>query len=359
MEVVGPREAAEADRAVADVVKPFSNPIMKTSLSKESSETTSTSFSGCWLLSAERARAGTLPVLIGLLCCFALHAVGNGKAFSTPQELISALGQAVKTANRAEFEVLFGPDSSWLANPDTVQAAENLDEFRAAFNLTNGLVKNSDRRMTLVVGTNAWPFPIPLVRTTQGWCFDTQAGREEILNRRIGRNELEVLEAMRMYVDAQREYASKGYGGHGALEYAQRIASSPGRTDGLYWPPELNGQMSPLGPFFADAQSEGYFKKEPSSGEEPQPFHGYFFKILKAQGKHAPGGKKEYVTKGHMTEGFGLVGWPAQYGETGVMTFIVNQQGRIYQTDLGPDTTKIASKMSAYDPDSSWQLTTD
>jgi hypothetical protein len=298
-------------------------------------------------------------VFIALLCSFALHAVANGKAFPTPQELVSALGQAVNTTNRAEFAVLFGPDSSWLANPDTVQAAEDLDEFTTAFNLTNGLAKHSDGRMTLIVGTNAWPFPIPLVRTTQGWCFDTQAGREEILNRRIGRNELEVLEAMRIYVDAQREYASKDYGGHGVVEYAQRIASSPGRTDGLYWSPDLNGEMSPLGPFFADAQGEGYFKKGASSGEEPQPFHGYFFRILKAQGKHAPGGKHHYITKGHMTGGFGLVAWPAQYGETGVMTFIVNQDGRIYQNDLGPDTAKIASKMSAYDPDPEWQLTTD
>jgi hypothetical protein len=298
-------------------------------------------------------------VFTALLSSFAFHAMANGKAFPSPQELVSALGQAVNNTNRAEFAVLFGPDSGWLANPDSVQGAEDLGEFTSAFNLTNSLAKNSDGRMTLVVGTNAWPFPIPLVKTTQGWCFDTQAGREEILNRRIGRNELEVLEAMRTYVDAQREYASKDDGGHGVREYAQRIASSPGKTDGLYWSPDLNGAISPLGPFYADAQGEGYLKKGSSSGEEPQPFHGYFFNVLKAQGKHAPGGKRHYVVKGHMTGGFGLVAWPAQYGETGVMTFIVNQEGRVYQTDLGPDTSKIASKMSAYDPDPDWQLATD
>jgi len=331
---------------------------MNTSLGKKYFEPSSTTGSQRVLL-ANGARGAAVLILFCFVSSFALKAGGTGQAFSTPQELVSALQQAVNTTNRAGFATLFGPDSQWLANPDTVQAADNLAEFSAAFNLTNGLAKNSADRMTLVVGTNAWPFPIPLVRTAKGWCFDTDAGREEILNRRIGRNEIEALEAMRAYVEAQREYASKDRDDDGVLEYAQQISSSPGKTDGLYWPSDLNGELSPLGPFYAEAQEEGYFTKKRSETAEPQPFHGYYFKILKAQGKNAPGGKYNYIINGNMIAGFAQVAWPAEYGETGVMTFIVNQQGRVYQTDLGPTTSKIAAKMTDYDPDSRWWLSPD
>jgi hypothetical protein len=213
--------------------------------------------------------------------------------------------------------------------------------------------------MVLEVGTNAWPFPIPLVRTTNGWQFDTQAGVEELLNRRIGRNELDVLGVMRAYVDAQREYASRDRDGDNVLEYAQKIRSSPGKTDGLYWPPELNGEVSPLGPWVAQAQSEGYLSEPRAADAGPQPFHGYLFKILTRQGKHAPGGKYNYIINGNMIGGFALAAWPARYGDSGVMTFIVNQQGRVYQKDLGERTARIVKGMSAYDPDTSWQASQD
>jgi len=164
---------------------------------------------------------------------------------------------------------------------------------------------------------------------------------------------------MRAYVDAQREYAGKDRDGDEVLEYAQKITSSPGQTDGLYWPPELNGETSPLGPLVAEAQGEGYFKQSPAADAGPRPFHGYLFKILTSQGKHAPGGKYSYIINGNMIGGFALMAWPARYGDSGVMTFIVNQQGRVYQKDLGKRTASIVKGMKAYDPDPSWQVSQD
>jgi hypothetical protein len=244
-------------------------------------------------------------------------------------------------------------------NPDAVQDATELATFAAAYNATNQLVRESETRMRLEVGTNAWPFPIPLVRVADGWQFDTQAGLQELLNRRIGRNELNVLSVMRAYVDAQREYASEDHDGDGVLEFAQKITSSPGETDGLFWSPELNGEISPFGPWFAKAQAEGYFNESSAPDAGSEPFHGYLFKILTRQGKHAPGGKYNYIINGNMIGGFALVAWPAEYGKTGIMTFIVNQQSRVYQKDLGTKTSRLAPSMKAYDPDPTWTLSAD
>ena len=288
-----------------------------------------------------------------------LRAGQPGQLFATPEEAASALGQAVSITNRAQFPVIFGPDSDWMANPDTVQGARELAAFNEAYSTTNWLERESDSKAILEVGTNGWPFPIPIVRTNGGWFFDTAAGREEVLDRRIGRNELEVLETMRAYVDAQREYASIYRDDSRVLKYAQKIVSSPGKTDGLYWPTELNNEESPLGPLLAEAQDEGYFRKKPTAGTEPQPFHGYYFKILTKQGKHAAGGKYDYVINENMIGGFAMVAWPAEYGQSGIMTFIVNQGGVVYQKDLGPKTVRIARKMTAFDPDDSWQESPD
>jgi len=193
------------------------------------------------------------------------------------------------------------------------------------------------------------------VRGNNGWFFDTQAGKSEIINRRVGRNELDALKSVRAYAEAQREYAGKDRDGDQVLEYAQKIVSSPGKKDGLYWTP-VDGEMSPLGPGFAEAQAEGYFKEKATT---PQPFHGYFFKILTHQGRHAAGGAYDYVINGNMIAGFALVAWPAEYRESGVMSFIINQQGNVYQKDLGRDTDSTARKMKAYDPDPSWTLARD
>jgi hypothetical protein len=214
--------------------------------------------------------------------------------------------------------------------------------------------------MILEVGNDLWPFPVPMVKTNGVWFFDTEVGKDELLNRRIGKNELETLPTVRAYVDAQREYASIDHDGDGVLEFAQRLVSSPGKEDGLYWPPEFDEEESPLGPMVAFAQAEGY-SPELHDVDEVQrgPYHGYLFKILTRQGEHALGGKYNYVINGHMIAGFALVAWPADYGQSGIMTFIVNQQGRVYQKDLGENTAKIVQKMSAYDPDKSWQVSPD
>jgi hypothetical protein len=284
---------------------------------------------------------------------------GAAKTFATPDEAANAFTAAVKSLNANNLRSILGPDSEDLENPDRVQATNEFRAVAEAIDERTRLVRESETNYVLELGTNSWPFPIPIVQRDGRWFFDTVAGKEELLNRRIGKNELQVLKAMRTYVEAQREYASRDRNGDGVLEYAQRINSSPGKTDGLYWPPDLNGELSPLGPQVAAAQSLGYFGDLPDPDAGPEPFYGYFFKILTRQGKNAPGGKRTYVIKGKMTGGFALVAWPADYSDSGVMTFIVNQDGKVYQKDLGPKTPKVASNTKEYDPDSSWTLTTD
>lgn len=280
------------------------------------------------------------------------------KVFATPELAVAALNDAVTTTNRAALTLLLGSASDALVNPDAVQGARELSVFSSAFHASNRLVTETDTRMILEVGEGSWPFPIPLVRVPDGWQFDTAAGLEELLNRRIGRNELEVLQVMRAFVQAQREYATVDRDGDEVREFAQRLESSPGTTDGLYWPPALNGEISPLGPLVAFARGEGY-RRDASKGPGPQPFHGYLFKLLTRQGRHAPGGKYDFIINGNMIGGFALVAWPAQYGDSGIMTFLVNQQGRVYQKDLGEDTDRIARKLKSYDPDSTWQISVD
>jgi hypothetical protein len=282
-----------------------------------------------------------------------------GEAFSTPQAAVSALTVAVNSHDSSQFRSIFGKEAEELQNPDRIQATNEMEAFGTMLNATNNLVRKSATNFELEVGHDAWPFPVPIIEKGGKWFFDTAAGKEELLNRRIGRNELDVLKAMRAYVDAQREYASKDRNGDEVLEYAQRIASTPGKKNGLYWPLDLDGEMSPLGPLVAEAQIEGY-KADPQTQETTRaPFHGYYFKILTRQGKSAPGGKYNYVVNGHMIAGFAMVAWPVDYDNSGVMTFIVNQQGRVYQRDLGPDTSKIVSATEEYDPGTGWSRSRD
>jgi len=300
-----------------------------------------------------------LLLALAMSASFSASAADGARTFATPEEAKNALANAVKNQDRDTLRALFGPAVEEIENADRVQATNEFANFAAALDVTSRLVRESDTKCVLEVGTNDWPFPIPIVHGQGGWFFDTAAGKEEIMNRRIGKNELAVLPVMRAYVEAQREYASRDRDGDGVLEYAQRLASSPGKTDGLYWPLEENAEISPLGPLVAEAQGEGYFSQNPVADAEPGPFHGYFFKILKRQGKHTPGGKYDYVINGNMIGGFALVAWPAEYRESGVMTFIVNQQGVVYQKDLGPKTSKVARKMTTYDPDPSWAISPD
>ena len=314
---------------------------------------------------ADILKIGFLPkaasLLVALIVAYpsATHAGNTETAvrrFTSIEDALGSLRLAAAAADTNALSHIFGPGAQELLNPDRIQATNELMTFSTALAKTNHLVRVSDTLVLLEVGDDLWPFPVPLVKKDGSWYFDTNAGKDELLSRRIGRNELATLPVMRAYVEAQREYASVDHTGDGILEYAQRLVSSPGKEDGLYWPPEFDGDESPLGPLVAFAQAEGYNPKQHEDENEVQrgPFHGYYFKILTGQGKHAAGGKYSYVINGHMIAGFAMVAWPADYGSTGIMTFIVNQQGRVYQKDLGPKTSKVASKMNTYDPDSSW-----
>jgi hypothetical protein len=302
-----------------------------------------------------------LPLLIAVAPL--ADAAETGKTFATPEEAAQALATAAQTVltdtttkNREALRALFGLATDELVPTDQVQAANAVKKFVEEYNAGHRLVPRSETEKVLEIGKDNWPFPIPLAKKDGRWFFDTEAGKQELLNRRIGENELSTLGVVRTYVQAQIEYASRDRIGNEVLQYAQKIVSSQGKKDGLYWPLELDGEMSPLGPFVAKAQGEGYQKKE---NEERTPYHGYYFRILTRQGSHAPGGRYDYVINGNMIAGFALIAWPADYGESGIMTFIVNQQGRVYQKDLGPKTEKLAPAIKEYDPDQSWQLSAD
>ena len=300
-----------------------------------------------------------LALVLALGTPIALRAADIGQTFATPEAAVSALLAAASAQDTNAFRVIFGPVGVEIQNPDRVQAANELKAFNAAVNQHQRLVHESDAKCVLEIGDNAWPFPIPIVKRNGQWFFDTEAGKDEIFNRHIGRNELATLQSVRAYVEAQREYASKDRDGDDVLEYAQKFRSTPGMKDGLYWPQDLDGEISPLGPLVAEAQAQGYGRKPKEEGDKTAPFHGYFFKVLTGQGKHAPGGKYDYVINGNMIGGFALVAWPAEYGESGIMTFVVNQQGHVYQKNLGPGTAKAAEAMKAYDPDKTWTVSPD
>lgn len=300
-----------------------------------------------------------LILAVALSAPLAANAAEHGKTFNTPEAAVAALGSATRMQDTNALYVLFGPAVADLENPDRVQATNDLRKFTAAFDQGRRIVRESDSRCLLEVGDELWPFPVPLAKENGQWFFDTEAGKEELLNRRIGGNELKALDAVRAYVAAQREYAERDRDGDEVLEYAPKFVSTPGTKDGLYWPLDLDGDKSPLGPLVAQAQRQGYTPESRDQGEPSQPFHGYLFKILTCQGQHAPGSKYDYIINGNMIGGFALVAWPTDYGNSGIMTFLVNQQGRVYQKDLGPNTDTVAAKMDAYDPDESWNLSPD
>ena len=273
--------------------------------------------------------------------------------FASPEEAVQGLAKVVKAADVQQLTEIFGPDSKELVNTsDPVTARRNRETFTVAFAEGWKLVDAEQGGKTLVIGNEEWPFPVPIVRDGTRWRFDTAAGKAEVLARRIGRNELAVIRICDTYVAAQHRYAEHGHDGKPARLYAQAFRSDPGKENGLFWPEVKGKPLSPLGDLVAQAASEG---RPIGEGKEQQPFQGYYFKILTAQGAAAPGGAKSYITNGDMSGGFGLVAWPAEYDLTGVMTFIVNQDGMVYEKDLGKDTAATASKMSEYNPDDSWK----
>jgi len=277
--------------------------------------------------------------------------------FATPEEAVKALTAAVKPKDADALNAIFGPELHGLVSADAVQASNRFAIFALRMSEKVTLERPSDDKVILEIGYDGWPFPIPVVRQDGQWFFDTEAGKEEILNRRIGMNELGTIRVCHAYVDAQREYASEPHDGDEVGQYAQYLRSNPSKHDGLYWHAAEGEEISPFGPLIAAARDEGYHKGTKIMTAVQSPYHGYYFRILMRQGRHAPGGKYNYIINGRMIAGFALVAWPAEWGNSGVMTFIVNQQGKVYEKCLGPKTASIARKMTAFDPDSTWKPT--
>jgi len=283
-----------------------------------------------------------------------IMAAASQKHFSTPEDALKGLVEAVKIQDKAALDQIFGPSSKDLLSGDAVQDAAESEEFARHVAEKTSLVKENDSKVIISIGNENWPFPIPLLKTDGQWHFDTEAGREEILNRRIGEDELTAILVCRTYVKAQREYVLQDWDGDGILAYAQKLRSDPGKKNGLFWRHEPGEPVSPLGELVAQARMAGYKKEKSLFKEQPIPFHGYYFKILSRQGKNAPGGKYNYIINGNMVGGFALVAFPSNWGKSGVMTFIVNQQGKVYQKNLGPDTLKMEQAVDTYDPDKTW-----
>jgi len=304
-----------------------------------------------------RSIPGAMAMLIAMLLLAASAAMAQEpaipKSFTSPQQAVTALVAAVKDNSETGLLAILGPGAEDLiSSGDRIADHNGRARFLKAYEEKNRIEQENEGRAVLLVGTKDYPFPLPMVRQGGAWLFDTKAGKEEILNRRIGRNELHTIEVMHAYTDAQREYACMKRQGEGA-EFAQKFTSSEGRMDGLFWQARQGEAESPFGPLIARATEEGY-----AGGLDdvpPEPFHGYLFKILKAQGGHATGGPFDYVADGKMVLGFALVAYPAKYGASGIMTFIVNQEGVIYEKDLGEETAVTAAAMTAFDPDGTWR----
>jgi Protein of unknown function (DUF2950) len=273
------------------------------------------------------------------------------QAYATPEAAVDALVAFTKSGDPRAALVIFGPGGG-----DIVSSGDKVsdDALRAKFlnwyDAKHEIKTEGADKATLIVGEEDYPLPIPLVRKSGKWMFDTVAGREEILERRIGQNELDAIETSLAYVDAQEEYASKDRTGAGVGVYAQRFVSDPGKKDGLYWPAAKGEEESPLGDLFAEASQEGYHV-----GGGRSPYHGYYYKILTKQGSNAPGGAVDYVVNGQMIGGYGLVAYPAEYRNSGVVTFMVSFNGDVFQKDLGPNTAMLAERISSFDPDASWK----
>jgi hypothetical protein len=273
------------------------------------------------------------------------------RGFGSPEDAMKALAEAAQAGDTKGMMAILGPEGEdIISSGDEVADKNTLEQFVKAYQEKVDFVKEKEDRVSIIIGNDNWPFPIPIVKKGAGWVFDTKAGREEVLNRRVGRNELNAVQVCLAYVEAQREYASTDQERDGIIQYAQKVWSDSYRHNGLYWETAEGELPSPIGPFVAHATSKGYTK-----GDKPIPYHGYYFKILTGQGPNAPGGAYKYVINGHMVAGFALMAWPAEYGVSGVMTFIVNQNGTVYQKDLGLKTGELAKVMTLYNPDRTWR----
>jgi len=273
-------------------------------------------------------------------------------AFNTPEEAVSAFVAALQKDDIPALHKLLGPQAKELVESgDPVEDNSAREWFVTAYNAKHALEAAGPDKMTLSVGEDAWPMPIPLVKRDGKWYLDGAAGADELIYRRVGRNELGAIEVCRGFVTAEQEYAAQGHDGDRAGIYALKLVSDKGMQNGLYWPTSDDEPPSPAGPFVAEAAGEGYRRAE---GEARTPYHGYYYRMLFRQGPNAKGGAKEYFKDGVLTQGFALIAWPADYGSSGVQTFIINQDGTVFQKDLGEDTAKAVETIQAFDPDGTW-----
>lgn len=295
-------------------------------------------------------------LLVGFLCLMTQTGwaqPAQQQVFATPAEGVEALVGAVRSHNVARMNEILGPEGERLVNSgDDVADRKNRDDFVKAYRERHQLVPEGDDQLTLTIGENEWPLPIPLVKSDKGWYFDTRKGDDEILARRIGRNEAMAVKVLLEIVDSEREYAALNRSEDGMPVYATRIISSADKRDGLYWPTREGEPLSPIGELVAAAAAEGYTSPD---AMQASPYNGYLYRILTRQGNDARGGEQEYVVAGKMTAGFAAIAWPARYGASGVMTFMVNHEGQVYEKNLGPNTAEIAAGIAGFNPDESWK----
>jgi len=301
--------------------------------------------------------AGFITIIIAVIACSLIVSAQDAKQekFKSPEDAFGALLAAAKNNDAVKLLAILGPQGKdIISSGDAVADSNARKRFVAAAEEAVKYSKLDDNTILAATGKDECSFPIPIVRSGQEWIFSTEEGKQEILNRRIGKNEFSTIDVVQSYVQAQREYASKDRDGSGVKQYAQRFVSHAGKKDGLIWQAEAGQESSPLGPLFAKASDEGYTPRKP--GENHKPYHGYYFRILESQGSKAPGGELDYIINGKMTAGFGLLAYPAEYGVSGIMTFMVNQQGIVYEKDLGPKTEEFAKAVKKYDPDETWKV---
>ena len=293
----------------------------------------------------------SILTLVLVMAQVALGAAPKQKSFGSAEEAVKALIEASKAKDTKPLLDILGPEAKgFLESGDPVSDQATRGRFVKSYEESNALVKEGDSKVVLQVGKDKWPFPIPIIKESAGWRFDTKEGREEIVNRRIGRNELDVIQVCLAYVDAQVEYYRRNPIKQPPLQYAQKFLSTKGKRDGLYWETKSGEEPSPFGSLVAQAKAEGYT----GTSGKPTPYHGYYYKVLTGQGANAKGGAYEYVVRGKMLGGFGMVAYPAQYGSSGIMTFIVNHDGIVYEKDLGANTAQAGSSMTKFNPDKTW-----
>lgn len=291
-----------------------------------------------------------LGLALALNACTGKKDEGQQAVYATPDEAVAAFVAALQKDDTSALKNILGPGTdALLSSGDPVADKDARTDFVASYQEKHAMTADGDNKMVLVVGNNDWPMPIPLIKKDGKWSFDGAAGAEELINRRIGGNELGAIAVSRGFVDAQKEYASEGRDGDAAGIYAMKLLSDEGMHNGLYWPTAEGETPSPVGEFIANSAAEGY-----QFGKEPKPYHGYFYRLLYAQGENAAGGARDYFKDGLLTEGFALIAWPAEYGVSGVQTFIVNQDGTVFQKDLGETTPSEIETIKSFNPDNTW-----